>query len=185
MTVYFIYKHGPEIHPYLYALTDKKKLKNSFMKERKKSMFVVKEKTMERSDFLNICKTHSKYLLAERGFETNSPFRHLSSSTVIWLTTTDYEEMNVITKEDVVILELGKYTDDISRAFNTDLLKALDKLHYFEIYKFVNEVQCHHSYFVAGVDTFSASKYRIDMFGVFMYLYGSTIDREGLLKDEY
>lgn len=183
MTVYFIYKHGNNIHPFLYAITDKKKLKESFMKERKKSMFVVKEKIMTKDEFLEICKHHGRYLLAERGFETSSPFPKLSSSSVIWLTTTDYEEMDVITKEDVVILELGKFTDDESKAFNKDLLQALDKLHYFEIYKFINEVQCHHNYFVAGVDTFTTEKYHIDMFGVFMFLYGDSLDMEGLLKD--
>jgi len=182
MTVYFIYKHGPNIHPFLYAITDKKKLRDSFMKERKKSMFIVREKIMNKEEFLEICKHHSRYLLGERGFETNSPFPKLSSSSVIWLTTTDYEEMDVITKEDAVILDLGKYTDDISVAFNKDLLSALEKLHYFEIYKFVNEVQCFHNYFVAGVDTFSSSRYHIDMFGVFMYLYGDSLDMEGLLK---
>lgn len=181
MTVYFIYKHGDDIRPFLYAITDKKKLKDSFMNERKKSLFVVKEKEMTREAFLNVCKYHGKYLLGKRGFETRSPFPDVSSSTIIWLTTTDYEEMDVFTKEDSVILSLGKFTDDIACAFNKDLLKSLDMLHYFEIYKFVNDRR--YSYFVEGVDLFSSDKYRIDMFGVFLYLYGETLDKEGLIKN--
>ena len=183
MTVYFIYKHGQDIHPFLYAITDKKKLKDSFVKERKKSLFVVKEKDMTKEQFLQLCSQHGKYLLGKRGFETQSPFPELSSSSVIWLTTTDYEEMDVFTKEDTVLVSLGRYTDDIACAFKKELLKALDLLHYFEIYKFVNDRR--YSYFVEGVDLFSSENYRIDMFGVFLYLYGDTLDKEGLLKDGY
>lgn len=183
MVVYFIYKHGLNFQPFLYALTDKKKLKDSFMKERKKSMFVVKEKELTKDEFINVCKHHGNYILDKRGFETKSPFKKLSNTSVIWLTATDYEEIDVIKKEDTVLLELSRFMDNEAKAFNSDILKALNKLHYFEIYKFINEVQCHHSYFVSGVDTFIAEKYKIDMFSVFLYLYGDTLDMEGLINE--
>ena len=184
MTVYFIYKHSENIHPFLYAITDKKRLKDSFMKERKKSLFVVKEKSVTKEQFLNICKNHGRYLLGRRGFYTNSPSSSFSAKSIIYLTTTEYEEMDVITKEDTVILELGRYTDEDARAFNVKLLKALHELHYFEIYKFVNDYYCQDDYFVKGISSFSSNNYQIDMFGVFLYLYGHTLDKKGLIKDE-
>lgn len=181
MTIYFIYKHGENIHPYLYALTDKKKLKDSFIKERKKDMFIVKEKDISKSDFFILCKTHSKYLLNRHAFETNSPFKNISEKAVIYLTTTDYEEMDVIMKEDKVILDISRFTDYEAKAFNKDLLIALNNLHYFEINKFANIHE--NNYFLSGVKTFDISNYRIDMFGVFLYFYGNTLDKNGLMKE--
>lgn len=182
MTVYFIYKHD-SFHPFLYAVTDKKQLKTSFMEERKKSMFIVKEKSITKEEFLEFCKRHSKYLLGRRGFRTNSP-SSFYNDTVVYLTATDYEEMDSITKEDQVFFEIGKYTDEDAKAFNKKILNALNKLHYFEVYKFINELCCYHDSFVSGVDSFHSEKFSIDSFGVFLYLYGNTLNMKGIIKNE-
>ena len=179
MTVYFIYKNDKINAPFLYAITDNKKLKNSFMKERKKSLFVVKEKEMEKEEFKEILKFHDKYLLGRHGFET----KHVSSnkfekSTNVFLTTTRYEEMDVFTKSDKVILEIGRLTHEYAKCFNTKMLKALDTLHYFEIYKFKNDVFEDYDYFVDGVEPFSINNNRIDSLGVFLYLYGNTLSKK-------
>ena len=183
MTVYFIYKHGESFEPFLYAITDKKKLKDSFVKERNKHMFVVKEKELTKDEFTIICSNHGKYILGRRGFETQSHSPNLQSKSVIYITTTFQEEMDVIEKDDTIFLSLGKFTDECAKYFNKKLLAALNTMYYFEIYKFVNEVYCYHDYFVRGVDTFTTENYKIDMFGVFLYLYGDSLDKEGLLKD--
>ena len=182
MTVYFIYKHD-QFSPFLYAVTDKKYLKKSFMEERKKSMFTAIEKIISKEEFLEFCKHHSKYLLGRRGFRTNSP-SSFNNDAIVYLTATDYEEMDVVTKEDCVFLEIGRYTDEEAKVFNKDILKALNILHYFEIYKFVNDNHCEYDYFVRGVDKFTSENYKIDNFGVFLYLYGNTINMKGLIKNE-
>ena len=54
MIVYFIYKLTNGLHPYLYALTDKENLKDDFIFERKKNMFLVKEKDLSKSEYKSL-----------------------------------------------------------------------------------------------------------------------------------
>ena len=66
MIVYFIYKLTNGLHPYLYALTDKENLKDDFIFERKKNMFLVKEKDLSKSEYKSLLSQNSKYLLGRR-----------------------------------------------------------------------------------------------------------------------
>ena len=183
MTVYFIYKHGKNIDtPYLYAITDNKRIKDKFFRERKKSMFKSIEKDMDKNLYKKFLSEHKSYELWRRGFETSSP-DGLGKKAHIFLIATAYEEMNVVTQNDRVIMEIGKYTDEIARTFNKDLLKALNKLYYFEIYKFCNSdfYGCN-DYFVRGVIPFKSEDFCIDSFSVFLFLYGDTLDKKVIIN---
>lgn len=185
MNVYFIYRHGKHVaEPYLYAVTDKKELKDSFLLERKKSMFIAKKKDIDKSEYKHFIAEHSGYVLGRRGFETSTSSSSFNR-THVYLTATAREEMDVYVNADRAVLEVGKYTKEYSRCFNSNILRALDTLHYFEIYKFRNNEEFHYDdYFVAGVTQFSldSGAYVVDGFTVFMFLYGETIDRKEILK---
>ena len=188
MTVYFIYKHGKYVNtPYLYAVTDKKYLKDSFMKERKKNMFKSIKKDMSKDTYKKFLYEHKSYELGRRGFQTNpASSDNLYKKQQVYLTATGYEEMDVFMKSDKVILEVGKLTHEYAETFNRELLEALHKLHYFEIYKFRNrELYDYDPEFTMGVSSFNESyDYDIDNLGVFIYLYGNTLDKKELMRDE-
>ena len=182
MDVYFISRRGKYVdRPYLYAVTDKKHLKEQFLKERKKDMFTAVKKDISSKHYKEFLVKNHSYELGRRGYETSSP-NSLLKREYVYLISTAYEEMDVFMKADKVILEIGKYTDEVARTFNKKLLVALHKLHYFEIYKFCNWDQ--YDYFVNGVECFKSDEYMIDSFSVFLYLYGNTLDKKGMINDD-
>ena len=184
MTVYFIYKHGKHVNtPFLYAVTDNKELKDTFIKERKKNMFKVMKKDIKKDDYKQFLYDHKSYELGRRGFETRSSSSNnlLCKKEYVYLVATGYEEMEVYVKSDTVILEIGKYTREYAQTFNKKILHALNKLHYFEIYKFRNrEVYHYEDEFVSGVIPFEKDDFVIDSLGVFLFLYGNTLDIGGI-----
>jgi hypothetical protein len=183
MKAYFIYRHdGNGINPYLYAVTDNKELKNSFIKERKKNLFTVVKKDLNQKDYKSFINEHHGYVLGRRGYETSASSS--LSKIHVFLTSTMNEEMDVYTKADMVILDVGRNTQEYCCCFNEKLLNALNILHYFEIYKFKNkEEYLYEDYFVNGVQPFRSDNYDIDSLGVFMYLYGHTLDRKEIGKE--
>lgn len=176
--VYFIYKNDKINSPSLYAITDKKDLKNSFMKERKKSLFVVKERELNKDEYNEIMKSSRSYLLGRRGFVTkpSSGYSTLKERCEVYLTATSKEEMDVFIKTDAVMLEVSKYTDEVSEVFNTKLMKALNTLKYYDLLAYRNNVYNTYSYFTQPLEsTISSSDFKIDELGVFLYFYGYTL----------
>lgn len=174
-TVYMIYRHGNDMHPFLYAYTDKKELRDSFLSTRKSKLFTSMKKELTKEQFTLFRRDHSSLELGKRGFETSSDSL---GKTVIYITATAGEEMDVFINADRVFMELGKFTDPIAQAFNKKILKALTKLKYFEIYKMDNP----NDFFVSGVGSLSLDE-RIDSLSIFLYMYGETIDGKGLLEE--
>ena len=176
--VYFIYKRDKINAPVLYAITDKKELKNSFVEERKKSLFVVKKREISKDEFIELMKQHSSYLLGRRGFVTkpSSEYSALKKLEVVYITATQYEEMEVFTKTDSVILDLSKYTDEISACFNRKLIEALYTLKYYDVVSYCNNMLNTYNYFTEPlVNVGEDCDYRIDELGVFIYLFGYTM----------
>ena len=183
-TIYFIYKNDKVFEPFLYAITDNKKYAKSFLKERKKSMFVCKEKYVSDKEYKDIFSKHSGYLLNRRGFLTKSYNNSLKGTEIAYLTTTNKEEMDVYLKADSVMQMLCKYTDNISYAFNNELLNALNTLHYFEILKFKEEKTSYIDDFLSCIHDIDMRScfgdFKMDELSVFLYLYGNTIDEKNL-----
>lgn len=186
MKLYLIYKKTQDV-PILYAITNKKYIKDNFVNERKKDMFVVKSKEMPKDEITDFLNTNNRYVLGIRGFETSCEVLGKVSRTHVYLTTTVSEEMDSFIRSDIAILEMAKKTDSYSKYFNNKLINALNKLKYFEIYKFKEETYESYSdkYFenISAFDNYHNGKYCIDSFGVFMFLYGNTIDSKFILKD--
>lgn len=182
MTVYFIYKHSDGLEPYLYAITDKKDLRDSFFQERKKSMFISKKKEITKDKYTIICSRYSQYILGRKGYKTKS-FSSLNDTEIVYLVSTNKEESSIIEKEDKVFLHIGQFTDEDAKYFNDEILKALDTLMYFDMYKYTNLMYNIDDYFTSGI-CIMPDKYKLDEFGVFLYLFGNTLDKERIIKNE-
>lgn len=180
--IYFIYKRGDELHPYLYAIALKKKLMEQFLHERKKNIFSVVEKNLSNEEINGIKTKYQKYILRRRGFETSSSSSFTGYDT-IYLVTTEYEEMDVFVNSDKVLANISRYTLEETRYMKKDIIKALHKLHYFEIQKWgqTNELGIS-DYFMSGIHEMNFNDYKVDNFGIFMFLYGETIDKETLIN---
>ena len=136
MKVYLIYRHGINgFQPFLYAFTNDKKIKESFMKERKKEMFACTTKELTEKEYKRLCNHNSGYILGRRGFETKSS-SSFNDKTNVFITATMAEEISVYSAEDKVMVQMSKFIDYESRYFNSDILKALSVLLYFNIQKF-------------------------------------------------
>lgn len=180
MLVYLIYKKPENSEPSLYAFTDKKYLKESFCEEREMSLFSVVDREVSKEEYKHLSRSLHSYILGRRGFETNSSSSVLvSKKTHVYITATETEEMDVFIKSDVVMYEMAKHTDLIVKYFKDDIIKALNTIHYFEIYKFANPDDM--DYFIEGVSPYTIdagnSNFKADMLSVFLYLYGNTMKK--------
>lgn len=186
MKIYLIYLLTKGLHPSLYALTTKKYLKDAFLSERKKDMFAVKEKDISKDEYNLLMSQNSGYILGRRGFETSSSSFDTITRTTIYLTATLEEEISVFTQADKAIQQLAKHTNVYSKYFNNKILEALNVLKYFNIYKYKEEYTDEYPdpYFesVNSFDIYGSNNYSVDSFGVFMLLFGNTIDSDKIIK---
>ena len=179
MKAYFIYRVDTPYEPYLYAVTDLKELKKSFLRERKKGMFKSVTKNLTSEEWYEFYRDHNRYILASRGYYTKA--ENSSKSVFVIITSTMYEEDDTFIKADRALLEVGRHTDEIALACNNEILWALNELNYFEIYKFTNMTE--HQPFLDGISPYELIDNNIDAFNVFCMLYGDTIDLNNLGKE--
>ena len=69
-TLYFIYMHGDKFTPRIYAITDKKELKDSFLSERNPNLFIAKKKKVTQEEKVSIMMNLTGRVLSNRGFVT-------------------------------------------------------------------------------------------------------------------
>lgn len=175
MNVYFIYQKREGFTPFLYAYTEKKSIKDRFKDERNMSLFSITKNELSKKDLYRFEMDHRAYHLDVRAFETSTVIDDSVKRSHVYLVATELEEMSVFTNSDKIIEEIAKHTSSISKAFNKELLEALNTLYYFEIYKYKHAFD----YFVSGVYGFKPTTndglYRLDSFSVFYKLYGNTL----------
>lgn len=173
MNVYFIYKDS------LYAITNNKKVLDSFLSERNPKLFKIVKHKMTRETYLYLIKDYHKYQLDFRQLETKSNIDIGRRKIKVAIVATEYEEMDVFLKADKVFTEIGEKLLEICEYFNEDVLKALETLHYFELYKFSNNFteQQHFYDGYYGMPVFDIKNYTIDQLGLFIYLYGNTMQQ--------
>ena len=152
MTIYFIYFKGSE-EPYLYAITDKKKLLKKFKIQRNMDKFHVSEHEMDRDGFLEVCKNHSMYFLCERGIYTSSICNDRYVQGFIDLVITSKEDMEIVQSEDKFYMMLeNRFTRTPIEAFNKELLIALNELGYFHVYKYSLTIHGFNTSFLEGIN---------------------------------
>jgi len=177
MQVYFIYKITDT--PLLYAITDKKDLKDEFLSTRRKNGFKSVKKDLTKEEWIRFTSIHSSYLLGYKWFKTKDED---GESTDISVVATRKEEGEVFNKSDIVFTELARFVDEEAIKFNNELLSALDVLLYYNVYKWDNTNKGIYNPFTAGVEN-RFLEYEIDTFNLFLYLFKDTFDNKGGLEN--
>ena len=177
MNVYFIYKRNNGLLPELYGVTDNKEIRDVFLKDRDKTLFISLKKDFTKKDYKLFLSDHYGYELKYRNFDTDDEKANGPLGKSVSIVTTFNEEMQTYLKQDRVYEILAEYTNDFVTLFNDELLEALNLLGYFNIYKF-----CHVcDEFVAGVQSFDSDidfPFKVDSFGLFLHMYGHTFSKD-------
>lgn len=188
MKIYLIYKRVEcEEQSTLYAFTTKAYIKDRFVEERRKDVFRVREKELSKSLFRSFLSKYKSLELSIKSFET----RDLNitgeryKTKYIQFVASYKEELDVFIKSDQVIYEIGKNTTSCAQYFNSELIRALYILLYFDIYKFAKGIYINDS-FAECLPYFEFDNrergYKVDQFMMFLKLFGNTIDYKNLLK---
>lgn len=173
-TLYFIYMHRNNFTPTLYAITDKKELKDSFLSERNPDLFITKKKKVTYKQKVYIMKELNGRILANRGFVTKDK---KGETTQVVLTVTESEDIDTYSYSDLQVFEfINRFTNPIAECFKDELLDALYDLLYFHIMSYYDM----ENPFLDGISSFrfpevGSCKYTIDRLAAFLQLYGYTM----------
>ena len=169
-TWYFIYKVNKELTPFLYAITDKKELKDSFLRERNPN-FICKKYKLNKESEIEVKKQIPNRILTKSGFETSDK----NGKHNIYLTVTSEEEIETFSHDDDILNIIERNIDRELCYANTDVTKALYQLLYFDFMKFMDYVDP----FLDGVgnDDVPFTNYKFDRLGVFIELFGHTMKK--------
>lgn len=190
MKIWMIYKRPDNGEtPSLYAFTNDEKLKKQFLRERKKSLFVVVEKETDKKNYNMLIDKNHRYELKRGRLKTKSSSSlYMTNVETVEITITSGEEMDIFLKDNSILLDLGKYTDDIATNFNEDLMIALTELLYYDVLKEWQLPFDVPTFFAGYHDIFENKEsllnnsFILDEFGIFMYLFGYTISKKGILQ---
>ena len=173
-TLYFIYMHGDKFTPRIYAITDKKELKDSFLSERNPDLFIAKKKKVTQEEKVSIMMNLNGRMLSNRGFVTKDED---GEKTEVILTVTEEEDIDTYSYSDEQVFEfINKFTNPIAECFKDNILEALHELLYFHIMKFYDS----ENPFLDGIGSnrlpeIGDCKYMIDRLSAFLQLYGYTM----------
>ena len=173
-TLYFIYMHGDKFTPRIYAITDKKELKDSFLSERNPNLFIAKKKKVTQEEKVSIMMNLNGRMLSNRGFVTKDED---GEKTEVILTVTEEEDIDTYSYSDEQVFEfINKFTNPIAEYFKDDILEALHELFYFHIMNFYDTKNP----FLDGIASnrlpeIGNCKYTIDRLSAFLQLYGYTM----------
>ena len=175
-TLYFIYMHGDKFTPRIYAITDKKELKDSFLSERNPDLFIAKKKKVTDEEKVSIMMTLNGRVLSNRVFVTKDKN---GEKTEVILTVTEEEDINAYSYSDEQVFEfINRFTNPIAECFKDDIIEALHELLYFHIMNFYDTKNP----FLDGIASnrlpeIGGCKYEIDRLSAFLQLYGYTMGK--------
>jgi hypothetical protein len=175
------YRITKGLTPILYAFTNDKELYQAFKEERDMKKFIIQKKEIKEDEYKKFADKYRGCVLGRRGYLTKPPSSdYLGKRYHLKIVSTWDEEMQSYIQGESVYHFLREYIDPIATYFNTDILKALNTLGYFNVMKFVTpELN-----FLDGVidrENFLSFDYDVDAFSVFNALYGNTFKKN--LKD--
>ena len=166
--------HGDKFTPRIYAITDKKELKDSFLSERNPDLFIAKKKKVTQEEKVSIMMNLNGRVLSNRGFVTKDED---GEKTEVILTVTEEEDIDTYSYSDEQVFEfINKFTNPIAECFKDSILEALHELLYFHIMKFYDS----ENPFLDGIASnklpeIGGCKYEIDRLAAFLQLYGYTM----------
>lgn len=171
-TWYFIYLKREGLTPTLYAVTDKKKLKDSFLRERNPKLFFCKKKSLNKYEDLNVKEILRRRMLHKSFLITKDDIGKHEVKIVL----TEDEELECYTGDSIALKEISKHVDYQMMYANDDLLKSLNTLLYFHI---LNTYENRDNPFLDCNPTpiFDVN-YSVDTLGLFIKLYGYTLKKE-------
>lgn len=178
MKVYIFYQCRTKAHkispPRLYAHTTNKELAEQFEMTRDMKQFYLKKVKMTDEEYNEFRYKYSASNLRLSGFTTN--IKDFGPD-VMFLVTTEKEEEDTYLRADDILKELGKYTMMDGAYFNKEIMKALNELNYFSLYKFYSNDE---NYLFNGFNPANANHFdlgiKYDMLNLFFYFYGSTLN---------
>ena len=166
--------HGDKFTPRIYAITDKKELKDSFLSERNPDLFIAKKKKVTQEEKVSIMMNLNGRMLSNRGFVTKDED---GEKTEVILTVTEEEDIDTYSYSDEQVFEfINKFTNPIAECFKDNILEALHELLYFHIMKFYDS----ENPFLDGIGSnrlpeIGGCNYMIDRLSAFLQLYGYTM----------
>ena len=169
-TWYFIYKVNNDLTPFLYAITDKKELKDSFLSERNPN-FICKKNKVDKETEIELKKRVSQRILVKSAFETSDD----DGIHDVYLTVTREEEFETFSHDNEILNIIEKNIDREFCYANKEISKALYQLLYFDFMKFID----YSDPFLDGIgnDEIQFSNYHFDRLGVFIELFGHTMKK--------
>ena len=171
---YFIYMKRSGLTPTLYAITDKKKLKDSFLSERNPNLFVCKKKLLDSNEVINVKSSLGQRMLYDREFETSDD----EGIHKVHLVVTEKEDIDSYTHDNKALEILGRNTNPELMCANDSITNALHTLLYYHVMSFVTG---NDDPFLDGVSAlppkFFDSGYKIDRLGIFLMMYGDTMKK--------
>lgn len=183
MSVYFVYKRSKSkegeslIRPILYGYTDSKKIIKRFKHERDMSQFTIVEKDLDKDDILLFEKDNRYQYITLRKYITYRKDDLGYIKDYIEIASTEYEEEQTYVWTDLALLEAGKYTKYPDYIFNKDIIKALRHLEYNTIGDYHNSNGLDIMYPPVTVGKKTLHNINVDMFYVFMFLFGNTMNK--------
>lgn len=178
MKVYIYYQHKTKtqkiVPPRIYGFTDDKEIAKKFELTRDMDQFHLKKVKMSTDEYKMFSYKYGQCYLKLSGFSTN--IKNFGKD-IVFLVTTELEEEQTYLKADNILKELAKYTLMDGAYFNTDILKALNKLNYFALYKFysMDEYYLYNGFNPTEVNHFDLG-IEYDMLNLFFYFYGNTMN---------
>lgn len=142
------------------------------------------EDNVSYSTWLDYLKKYKGHVLSLSTFTISSE-DSITGHIQIKIPVTFHEEETVYIHTDKVYEELSKYTNYQMEFANEQLMSALNKLHYYDLYKFFNGLyDYNHDPF--EVDNLYLNRFNIDIdyFSIFHYFYGNLMDVKTINKEE-
>lgn len=165
-------KRGAFSSPIIYAYTNNNALAKRFIETRDMTKFVYKTDNIDKETFNQYVLKYKSQLLVDSKLVTQ---KNITEKQIISLPVTQLEEEQVYVNADKILEELSKYTNNTAQLFNDEILSALDKLKYFDIYNFYN----YHNIYYQSVIMPSDLNLNVDYLSLFIYFSGNTLKLKG------
>jgi hypothetical protein len=165
----------------LYAFTNNKKIYEKFRKERNMDKFIIHKKKIDKDELYKFRKMYDRFELHQSQFHTRTEFGKFRTVKIIC---TFIEEETVILHADKIWNEYKNILFD-AKVFNSDYIKALEKICFITFYIYQNGLDDLNDYFYTPyynaygtpselIREIEQTPYEYDEFAVFLKFFKDT-----------